>query len=88
VSEFRSINLCNVMYKIVSKTLANRLKIILPYMISSNPNTFILGTLISDNVLAAYETLHSIHAQMWGKTGYMALKLDMSKTYAGWSWSF
>jgi hypothetical protein len=76
------------MYKIVSKTLANRLKIIFPYMILSNPSTFILGRLISDNVLAAYETLHSIHAQMWGETGYMALKLDMSKTYTGWSGSF
>jgi hypothetical protein len=45
------------------------------------PCAFIPGRLISDNVLAAYKTLHSMHTQMWRKVGYMALKLDMSKAY-------
>jgi len=38
------------------------------------------GQLISDNILAAYETLHSMQTRHWGKTGYVAVKLDMSKT--------
>jgi hypothetical protein len=34
-----------------------------------------------DNVLTAYETLHSMQTQLWSKVGFMGIKLDMSKAY-------
>ena len=87
VSEFRSISLCNVLYKIFSKVLANRLKKILPNIIIENQSAFTKSRLISDNILVAFESLHSMQRHT-GKDDYMAIKLDMSKTYDRVEWVY
>jgi len=88
VTDFKPISLCNVIYKILSKVLANRLKSVMSYIISSFQSAFIPGRLVSNNVLTAYETMHSMQTRMWSKTGFMGFKLDMSKAYDRVEWSF
>jgi len=88
VLEFQPINLCNVIYKLISNVLANRLIEVLPHIITANQSAFIPGRLIFYNILAAYETLHSMQTKLWGKVGYMGFKLDMSKAYDRVEWDF
>ena len=86
--DFRPIDLCNILYKLISKVLANRLKKILPLIISESQSAFQADKAISDNILVAFETLHHMQTKKTGKHGYMAMKLDMSKAYDRVEWNF
>ena len=88
VAQFRPISLWNVIYKLLSKVLVNKLKPTLNSIISEAQSAFIVDRVITDNILIAFETLHHMKTQCSGKTGLMALKLDMSKAYDRVEWVF
>ncbi|XP_062020952.1 uncharacterized protein LOC133737412 [Rosa rugosa] len=78
-AHFRPIALCNVICRIASKVVANRLKCILPEIISPLQSAYVLGRLISDNTLVATEEAHFMHQLRSQETGFFSLKLDISK---------
>ena len=81
MSHFRPISLCNVIFKIVSKVLVNRLKLILGSIICECQSAFVANRMIIDNFLISFETLLYMKSKRQGITAHMVLKLDMSKAY-------
>ncbi|KAL4379687.1 hypothetical protein GQ457_02G039520 [Hibiscus cannabinus] len=57
-TDFRPISCCSSIYKCITKLLANRLKVWLPFLILPNQSTFLGGRDLVDNVLLAQEIVH------------------------------
>ena len=69
ISDYRPISLSNVVSRIVSKVLANRLKLILPNVIFDSQYAFVLNQLITDNTIVAFEVFHRMRSKRSGKKG-------------------
>ena len=81
VSDLRPISLCNVLMRILSKVIANRLKPCLSLIILNNQSAFIEERLLTNNVLLAFEINYHIYRKIQGKDGVTSLKIDVSKAY-------
>jgi hypothetical protein len=84
-SDFRPISLCNVILKIITKTLANRIKQILPNIITDQQSTF-PERLFTDNSLIVFETFHYINKPRKKNNGFVGIKLDIAKAYDNLEW--
>ena len=86
INQFRPISLCNISYKIISKILANRLKVVLSKIIFALQSAFVPNRSIQDNSIIAHELLHSFNLKR-GKGGFMFLKIDMEKAFDKMEWN-
>lgn len=86
MKDYRPISCCNVIYKVISKILANRLKKILPSVISSNQSAFVKDRLLMENVLLASELVKSYHKET--VSARCAVKIDISKAFDSVQWPF
>ena len=84
--DYRPIACCNVLYKVVSKILANRLKVILPRIVSANQSAFVQGRLLMENVLLASELVRDYHKE--AIYSMCVMKIDISKAFYSVQWSF
>jgi hypothetical protein len=75
---YKPIALCNVVYKIISKVIANRLKPLLPTLVSQEQARFVEGRQIMDNIIHAHKLIHTLKLQ---KREGMIIQLDLAKSY-------
>ncbi|XP_008242862.1 PREDICTED: uncharacterized protein LOC103341160 [Prunus mume] len=87
-SQFRPISLCNTSYKILSKLLANRLKSLMPHLVSDSQNAFLADRQIHDNVIVAHEAFHYLKLKRAGHKYEVGIKIDMNKAYDRVEWDF
>jgi hypothetical protein len=78
--------LCNVIYKLISKCIVNRLWGIPDEIIS--PGAFVPVRRITDNALIAFECTHAIQKTSGRKEEFCAYKMDLSKAYDHVDWGF
>ena len=87
LGNYRPISLCNTVYKVVTKIIVARLRPFLDKLISPLQMAFVPSRKGIDNVIIAQGIIHSLGKKK-GKTGYMALKIDLEKAYDKLEWGF
>jgi hypothetical protein len=75
-ADYRPISLCNVIYKIIAKCLANRLKPHLPDYVHQSQQAFIEGRRISNNIIIAQEITHSFTLSSWKNQAFMLKRMN------------
>eukprot|EP00253_Pinus_taeda_P026486 PITA_26486 len=83
--KFRPISLCNVIYKLISKVVANRLKSRLSLLVLPEQTGYVKGCQIMDGIILSNEVIHSL--KILKKPG-MIMKLDLSKAFDKLSWEY
>jgi hypothetical protein len=84
-NDYRPISLCNLIYKLVSKVIANRMKPILERSLSAEQLGFLKGRRIQDAIATAHECMHSIKQK---NLKALIMKIDLKKAFDCIDWAF
>eukprot|EP00253_Pinus_taeda_P009224 PITA_09224 len=83
--KYRPIDLCNVVYKIISKGVADRLKPLLPSLVAEEQSCYVEGRQILNNIMKAHEVVHMLtNKRQMG----MIMQLDIAKAYDKVNWIY
>ena len=82
---FRPIALCNVVYKIISKVISNRLKPLLPTIVFEEQTGYVEGRKILNKIIQSHEVVHPLKRN--NQAG-MIIQLDLAKAYDKLSWAY
>lgn len=82
---FRPIALCNVVCKIISRIIENRIKPLLPTLVSEEQTGYVEGKKILNNIIQAHEVVHSLKIK---KQVGMIIQLDLEKAYDKLRWTY
>ncbi|GLT59681.1 hypothetical protein SLA2020_324880 [Shorea laevis] len=85
MNDFRPISLIGSMYKIISKLLANRLRMVMPSIISESQTAFVGNRQITDGIIIINEMLHDMKR---GNKAGLIFKADFEKAYDNVDWGF
>ncbi|GJX88338.1 sodium/hydrogen exchanger 6 [Tanacetum coccineum] len=86
INDYRPISCCNVLYKCISKIIANGVKEDLTDIVSINQSAFVLGRRISNNIFLTQELIRNYHRRRGPPR--CAFKVDIQKAYDTVDWSF
>lgn len=85
--QFRPISLCNVLVKVVTKVLSNRLQPLMATLTGPCQTSFIPGRSTVDNIIVVQEAVHTLSKRKGSKGGFI-LKVDLEKAYDRVEWTF
>lgn len=77
--DFRPISCCTILYKIISKILANRLVEVLDSVINQSQSAFVRGRLIFDNIMLSHELIKGYQRKQISPR--CMIKIDLQKAY-------
>ncbi|KAJ3687279.1 hypothetical protein LUZ61_016443 [Rhynchospora tenuis] len=86
-NDYRPLSIGNVIYRLVMKVLANRLRPYIQKIVSMEQTAFISGRCITDSIMLVKEILHSFNSSRFSQQTFM-LKADITKAFDKMDWNF